>query len=124
MGYDNAAMKNMYQNGHPTIDVAALREQLEIFYDSLDTLELPRENRRTAQKATNRAIESTESHDARTDVVAGSLQEVGKAISDARVRIQAGSEVAVSVISVAKILGPLVQGGAQTVADWFGVPLS
>lgn len=123
IGHGNIVKKAILQGDLSTIDVAALKSQLEELYDALDTVGLPSAQKRAVQSDTNEAIKTISEPDPQADAIVDRLQAVGQTLQQAEVTVQQGSQLATTLGNIARTVGPLVAGGAKLVAAWFGIPL-
>ena len=116
-------------HGHITadaraVDPAALRRVLTDLQVALGRADLPTEAKLVAQTAAGNAVlEGVQAGEVKPDVVVSQVEKMGQALKRANVAVQEGSALWESVQKLATTVGPLVQGGAQAVAGWFGVPL-
>ncbi len=124
LGHGTVIHHTVHQSG-ATLDAAgwqALQTSLQDLYDQLGE-QFSGEQKRTVLRAADQAIQAAEEQNPRPDAVAGKLQEMSQAIDKTGTRIQAGTKVAASLLSIAHVAAPLVAGGARVIAGWFGLPL-
>ncbi|HEY0753758.1 MAG TPA: hypothetical protein VGD98_07340 [Ktedonobacteraceae bacterium] len=121
LGHGNVIHKTISQGSQSAIDMHALRPLLEDFYDQLAVLPISREERRAVQELANQAIKATDTQQPQPEAVVGKLQQVSQTLDKAGTTVQAGSQLANSVLKIAQIAAPLVAGGASVIAAWFGL---
>ncbi len=117
-------VKSASEDGKPTIDVETLKQTLLDLHKSLESAPLSEDAKTDAQVAAKQARKAVEGQqDINTEALVGHIKEIGDTLQSAGTTIKSGSQVALSVMKIASIVGPLVAGGAKVVASWFGVPL-
>ncbi len=120
-----AIVRQTIHQGGATLDATGwqtLQGALKDLYDQLDH-QLAGSQKREILRPTDQAIQVTEEQNPQPDAVVGKLQEISQAINKTGTRIQAGTKLAASLLSIAHIAAPLVAGGARVIAGWFGLPL-
>lgn len=117
------ASGNVYQEGNVTIDRAALKSSLMDLYEYLGASSLPLKQKMALQLATGRAAELAEEQELQAQAVTGQIKQMGETFQSAGEAIDAGSQLGHKILNIARIVAPLVGGGARIVASWFGLPL-
>jgi hypothetical protein len=105
------------------LDVAALTTSLRSLYDQLATLRLPGDQQMDAQTAVNQAKRAIESQNGAPETVVQQVQQISEDFKKAGVKIEQGSQVASTILNIAKTVAPAVGIGAKIIAGWFGLPL-
>jgi hypothetical protein len=106
------------------VNPETLRMVLTDLQAALGRADLPTEAKLVAQTAAGNAVlEGVVGGEVKPDVVVPQVEKIGAVLKRANVAVQEGSALWESVQKLATTVGPLVQGGAQVVGGWFGVPL-
>jgi hypothetical protein len=106
------------------VDPDALRAALKELRSALRQSGLPEDAGLEAETAAGAAaIEGVKNGQVKPEAVVERVQQVGETLKGAKVAIEEGSDLWQSVLKLAPLVGPLVQGGAKAVGAWFGVPI-
>jgi hypothetical protein len=109
-------------SGEVRIDPGELRAALGELYDAVGDLDLPREQKITAQTATGTALQGVTDKEVDARTVTSNLERAGEALKQADVAVQQGTSLWEHITRLGDLLGPVV-GGARIVLGWFGIPL-
>jgi hypothetical protein len=114
---------NVSQEVGSTVDLAALKSSLMEVYELLGNSRLPLKQRMALQLATGRVAELAEKDEPGAEELAEQIKLMGETFQNTGEAIEVGSQLGRTILKIAKIVGPLVGGGARLVAGWFGLPL-
>jgi hypothetical protein len=105
-------------------DVQAIEAALADLHAAIADAGIPASQRIRAQTAVGTALEQgLKGGQPVPDVLASNVQKAADLLRQADTAVQEGSALWRSVQRLAPVLGPLVKGGSQVVAGWWGVPL-
>jgi hypothetical protein len=112
---------NLSQKADSSVDLGALKESLTDLYQLLAAASLPVENKMKLQTLTGQAVELTEQEQPDAGALTAQIKQLGETFQSAGETIAEGATVGKSILMIARLVGPLVAGGARVVAAWFGL---